>query len=245
MSRVQRILVIEDAPDLADGLRANLEVEGYDVTVAHTGEEGLAAAQRIRPDLVLLDVMLPGIDGYQVLARLRQVPLDTPVLILTARGEEVDKVRGFRTGADDYVTKPFGVLELLLRIKALLRRSPGREARDESGASPAPSRVIRAHGLEIDPEDRIVRRSGTEIPLTPKAFDLLVALIHKQGRVASRQELLHHVWGYADSVTTRTVDAHIAELRRKLETDPAEPELIVTVWKVGYRFRPNHHRVHS
>jgi DNA-binding response OmpR family regulator len=237
---MKRILVIEDAPDLADGLRANLEVEGYDVTVAHTGEEGLVAARRSTPDLVLLDVMLPGIDGYQVLARLRQASIDTPVLILTARGEEVDKVRGFRTGADDYVTKPFGVLELLLRIKALLRRSPGRDV----AASHSP-RTIRVDDIEIDPDDRVVRRAGAEIPLTPKAFDLLVALIEKQGRVASRQELLHHVWGYADSVTTRTVDAHVAELRRKLEADPAEPRLILTVWKVGYRLRAESRSLHT
>jgi DNA-binding response OmpR family regulator len=237
---MKRILVIEDAPDLADGLRANLEVEGYEVTVAHTGEEGLVAARRTPPDLVLLDVMLPGIDGYQVLARLRQASIDAPVLILTARGEEVDKVRGFRTGADDYVTKPFGVLELLLRIKALLRRSPGHE-------TPAPhaTRIIRVDDIEIDADDRIVRRAGTEIPLTPKAFDLLVALIEKRGRVASRQELLHHVWGYADSVTTRTVDAHVAELRRKLEADPAEPRLILTVWKVGYRLRAESRSLHT
>lgn len=235
-----RILVIEDAPDLADGLRANLEVEGYEVTVAHTGEDGLVAARQTKPDLVLLDVMLPGIDGYQVLARLRQASIDTPVLILTARGEEVDKVRGFRTGADDYVTKPFGVLELLLRIKALLRRSPGRET-----PAPQPTKIIRVDDIEIDADDRIVRRAGTEIPLTPKAFDLLVALIEKRGRVASRQELLHHVWGYADSVTTRTVDAHVAELRRKLEADPAEPRLILTVWKVGYRLRAESTSLHT
>ena len=235
-----RILVIEDAPDLADGLRANLEVEGYDVTVALTGEEGIEAARCSRPDLVLLDVMLPGIDGSQVLARLRQAAVDAPVLILTARGEEVDKVRGFRTGADDYVTKPFGVLELLLRIKALLRRG---QARDATSARKA--RVVRVDDIEIDADDRVVRRAGTEIPLTPKSFDLLVALLEKQGRVASRQELLHHVWGYADSVTTRTVDAHVAELRRKLEKDPAEPRLILTVWKVGYRLRVDSRPLHS
>ena len=238
---MKRILVIEDAPDLADGLRANLEVEGYDVTVAHTGEDGIAAAHRTNPDLVLLDVMLPGIDGYQVLAKLRQASFDTPVLILTARGEEVDKVRGFRTGADDYVTKPFGVLELLLRIKALLRRGSGREA----GTPQRPARVLKIDDIEIDADDRVVRRQGAEIPLTPKAFDLLVALIEKQGRVASRQELLHHVWGYAESVTTRTVDAHIAELRRKLEEDASDPQLILTVWKVGYRLRPSSRSVHN
>jgi DNA-binding response OmpR family regulator len=237
---MKRILIVEDAPDLADGLKANLEVEGYDVTVAHTGEDGIVAAHRIKPDLVLLDVMLPGIDGYQVLARLRHAGFETPVLMLTARGEEVDKVRGFRSGADDYVTKPFGVLELLLRIKALLRRGEPRDAVREP-----PRRALTFDDVEIDIDDRIVRRDGAEIPLTPKGFDLLVALIEKQGRVASRQELLHHVWGYADSVTTRTVDAHIAELRRKLESDPADPQLILTVWKVGYRLRSSVRGVHK
>jgi DNA-binding response OmpR family regulator len=237
---MKRILIIEDAPDLAEGLKANLEVDGYDVTVAHTGEDGIVAAHRIKPDLVLLDVMLPGIDGYQVLARLRHAGFETPVLMLTARGEEVDKVRGFRSGADDYVTKPFGVLELLLRIKALLRRGEPRDAVPEP-----PRRSLTFDDVEIDIDDRIVRRDGAEIPLTPKGFDLLVALIEKQGRVASRQELLHHVWGYADSVTTRTVDAHIAELRRKLESDPADPQLILTVWKVGYRLRSSVRGVHK
>ncbi|HJU72168.1 MAG TPA: response regulator transcription factor [Gemmatimonadaceae bacterium] len=226
-----RILIVEDAEDLALGLRANLEVEGYEVVLAHTGEEGLRAAKEAPPDLVILDLMLPQLDGYEVLTRLRRARMEAPVLILSARGEEVDRVRGFRVGADDYVTKPFGVLELMLRVRAILRRGPPRSTADEQ-------RDVRRIGkLEIDVEDRTIRRAGREVLTTPRAFDLLLALIDKKGRVASRQELLHRVWGYADSVTTRTVDAHVAELRRKLEDDPASPQLILTVWKVGYRLR--------
>jgi DNA-binding response OmpR family regulator len=229
---VTRILVVEDQKDLALGLCANLEVEGYEVTVAHTGEDGIRAANAAHPDLVILDLMLPDTDGYDVLGRLRRAGKEMPVLILTARGEEVDKVRGFRTGADDYVTKPFGVMELLVRIQAILRRGPPR------AAVPTVRRDLRrVADIEVDVEDRSVRRDGTEVPLTPKAFDLLLALIDRRGKVASRHDLLRDVWGYASSVTTRTVDAHIAELRRKLEEDPANPRHILTVWKVGYRLR--------
>jgi two-component system, OmpR family, alkaline phosphatase synthesis response regulator PhoP len=230
---VSRILVVEDQRDLALGLRANLEVEGYDVDVAHTGEDALGIATDRRPDVVILDIMLPGIDGYEVLAKLRAMQLTMPVLMLTARAEEVDKVRGFRTGADDYVTKPFGVMELLVRIQALLRRGPPRDG-EPRVASPA---ALRFGNVEVDVEAHTVRRNGEEISLTPKALELLLALHRRQGKVASRHDLLRDVWGYTSSVTTRTVDAHVAELRRKLEVDPAEPKHILTVWKVGYRLR--------
>ncbi len=229
-----RILVVEDQRDLALGLRANLEVEGYDVDVANTGEDALRIAADRRPEVVILDVMLPGIDGYEVLAKLRAMELAMPVLMLTARAEEVDKVRGFRTGADDYVTKPFGVMELLVRIQALLRRGPPRDAQGSRAPSPG---LLRLGDVEIDVESHTVRRNGEEVSLTPKAVELLLALHRRQGKVASRHELLRDVWGYASSVTTRTVDAHVAELRRKLEADPAEPKHILTVWKVGYRLR--------
>jgi DNA-binding response OmpR family regulator len=232
---VTRILVVEDQKDLALGLQANLEVEGYEVLVAHAGEEGFRKATSGQPDLVILDLMLPDTDGYSVLSRMRSAGLDMPVVILTARGEEVDKVRGFRTGADDYVTKPFGVMELLVRIQAILRRGAPRAAAKVVGR--AAEDIRRVGPIEVDVTDRTVRRDGTEVPLTPKAFDLLLALIDKGGRVASRHDLLRDVWGYASSVTTRTVDAHIAELRRKLEPDPANPSHIITVWKVGYRLK--------
>lgn len=227
-----RILVVEDQRDLALGLRANLEVEGYAVDVASTGEEALRIAGERKPDLVILDIMLPGIDGYEVLAKLREMRLDAPVLMLTARAEEVDKVRGFRTGADDYVTKPFGVMELLVRIQALLRRGPPRAQEAQRNGQ-----IVRVGDVEVDIEGHMVRRNGEDVSLTPKAFELLLALHRKQGKVASRHELLRDIWGYSSSVTTRTVDAHVAELRRKLENDPADPKHILTVWKVGYRLR--------
>lgn len=228
-----RVLVVEDARDLALGLQANLEVEGHTVTVAHTGADALRAAHAGTPDVVVLDLMLPDFDGYEVLARLRRAGLEMPVLILTARSEEVDKVRGFRAGADDYLTKPFGVMELLVRIEALLRRT-GRRA-VPSPAAPRP--VLRAGPVEVDPTARLVRRDGRDVSLTPKAFDLLVALVARGGRVVSRHELLREVWGYDRSVTSRTVDTHVAELRRKLEANPSAPEHVVTVWKIGYRWR--------
>jgi len=230
--RMAKILVIEDNRDLALGLRANLEVEGYEVDVAYTGKDGLRKAETGRPALVVLDLMLPDIEGYDVLSRLRRDGLETPVLILTARGQEVDKVRGFRLGADDYVTKPFGVMELLVRIEAILRRSGAATAARRPGGA-----VHRIGDLEVDEDDHRVLRDGVAIAIAPKAFELLVALLRKDGRVATRLELLRDVWGYSSAVTTRTVDTHIAELRRKLETNPAEPKHIVTVWKVGYRLQ--------
>ena len=225
-----RILVVEDERNLALGLRANLEVEGYDVGVAHSGEDGLADASARQPDLVILDLTLPGIDGYHVLSTLRDRGVQAPVLILSARAEEIDKVRGFRAGADDYVTKPFGVMELLLRVQALLRRS----GRDGAAAT---RHVWRFADVEVDAEHRTVKRGGEDVAITPRAFELLLALLTNADRVLSRHELLRSVWGYDSSVTTRTVDAHIAELRRKLEPGD-EPRHILTVHRVGYRFRP-------
>ena len=229
---MKRVLVVEDNPDLAFGLRNSLEIAGYEVIVAADGLAGVDQARTTDPDVIVLDLMLPGMDGYRVLRTLREEGLAVPVLILTARGEEADKVLGFRLGADDYVTKPFGVLELLARIEALLRRSKHwREA--VNGAA-----LERFGDVEVDVHARTVRRRGERVELTPKEFDLLVALLHRQGRVTSRNELLRAVWGYSASVVSRTVDTHVAELRRKLEHDAAAPRHILTVWKVGYKFQP-------
>jgi DNA-binding response OmpR family regulator len=223
-----RVLIVEDNQDLAFGLRNNLEIEGYSVDVAADGPEGLAAARRTPPDLVVLDLMLPGMDGYRVLRQLREDGLTMPVLILTARGEEADKVLGFRLGADDYVTKPFGVLELLARVEALLRRS-------RPAAGPSGRGVQRFGDVEVDLSTRTVRHAGTVVALTPMEFDLLVALLRRNGAVVSRMELLAEVWGHSSAVLTRTVDTHIGELRRKLELDPSTPRHILTVRKAGYR----------
>jgi len=222
------VLIVEDNTDLAFGLRNNLEIDGYSVTVAPDGPAGLAAARQIRPDLIVLDLMLPGMDGYRVLRQLRGDSLMMPVLILTARGEEADKVLGFRLGADDYVTKPFGVLELLARVEALLRRT-------RAAAKEITSTVERVGDIEVDTSTRSVRRGGADVGLTPMEFDLLLALLRRDGAVASRLQLLSEVWGHSSAVLTRTVDTHIGELRRKLEADPSNPRHILTVRKAGYR----------
>ena len=221
-----RVLVVEDNEDLAFGLRNNLEIEGYEVTVAADGEAGREAALKGGNDLIILDLMLPGMDGLRVLRELRDGGIEVPVMVLTARGEEVDKVRGLRLGADDYVTKPFGVMELLARIEALLRRSGGSRAED----------VIEIGDLTMDVAARVVSRGGRRVELAPRELDLLFAMVRNRDKVVSRQQLLTEVWGHTGEVVTRTVDTHVAELRRKLEADPSSPRYIQTVRKVGYRF---------
>jgi len=230
-----RLLLVEDNPDLAFGLRTGLEIEGYEVHHAEDGPTGLQMARDLAPDLIILDLTLPGMDGYRVLRTIREEGLEMPVLILTARGEEADKVLGFRIGADDYVVKPCGVLELLARVAALLRRA-GRRTDVPDPAVAAAQSVERFGDVEVYDARRTVLKKGEPVALTPKEFDLLVSLIRRRGAVATRAELLREVWGHRAEVATRTVDIHVAELRRKLEDDPAEPKHILTVWKAGYRF---------
>ena len=220
------ILIVEDSEGLAFGLRNNLEFEGYDVSVVHDGKTGLEMASSNPPDLMILDLTLPELDGLNVLERIRKTGSKLPILLLTARQEEVDKVRGLKLGADDYVTKPFGLMELLARVEALLRRSEGQ----------AEPKVIKVGELEIDVAARIVLRGGERVDLAPRELDLLLALIEQKGRVVSRQHLLSEVWGHQGHVVTRTVDTHIAELRRKLEPDTRKPSYIQTARKAGYRF---------
>jgi DNA-binding response OmpR family regulator len=223
----RRVLVIEDNADLAYGLRNNLEIEGYAVEVAADGAAGLERARAGTPDLVILDLMLPELDGFRVLRALRGEGATVPVLVLTARGQESDKVRGLKLGADDYVTKPFGLLELLARVEALLRRSARRPAAERE----------RFGEIEVDRAARVVARGGQPVDLAPKEYDLLLALLDAGGAVVPRLELMRRVWGYSDAVVTRTIDTHVAELRRKLEADPARPAHLLTVRKVGYRLR--------
>ena len=227
-----RVLVVEDNTDLAFGLRNNLEIDGYEVAVAADGATGVVRALEWRPHLVILDLMLPEMDGFRVLRTLRQRGFDEPVLILTARGEESDKVMGFRQGADDYVTKPFGVLELLARVDVLLRRA----GKSRNGGAAAPV-ICRFGDVEVHRAARIVLRGGKEVPLAPMEYDLLCALIDHRGAVMSRHDLMREVWDYDATVVSRTVDTHIVELRRKLEADPSHPQHILTVRKAGYRLR--------
>lgn len=224
------VLLIEDNALLAEGLRSNLEYEGYRAHIAGTGADGLRAACDRPMSVIVLDLMLPDMDGYRVLRELRERGVTTPVLVLTALGEEADKVRGFRFGADDYVTKPFGLLELMARVAALLRRS-----QPASSASDATRRVF--GDIEIDLLTRTVTRAGEPVALRPKEYELLHALLSRDGAVASRDELLHEVWGYDESVVSRTVDTHVGELRRKLEADAASPRWLLTVRKSGYRLQ--------
>lgn len=225
-----RVLVVEDNANLAFGLTRSLESEGYEVEAAEDGIRGFEMARTTNPDLVVLDLMLPGMDGYTILKKLRAEGKDVPVLILTARGEEADKVFGFRLGADDYVTKPFSLSELLARVQAILRRAKGGERRDGD--------AVEVFGdVSINTLARSVKKGENEIALTPKEFDLLLALVRRRGAVASRLELLKEVWGHQAEVMTRTVDIHIAELRRKLEDDASTPKHILTVWKAGYRLQ--------
>jgi DNA-binding response OmpR family regulator len=226
----KRILVVEDNENMAYGLSTSLELEGHRVATAADGLSALERAHDWRPDLIILDLMLPELDGYRVLKQLRDEGVLIPVLILTARGDEADKVLGFRLGADDYVTKPFGRLEIVARVAALLRRGT---RWNESGGE-----TVHTFGdIEVRRAARTVLRRGEPVALAPKEFTLLCTLIDRHGAVASRTELLREVWGHRAEVATRTVDLHIAELRRKLEADPAAPRHILTVRKAGYRLR--------
>jgi DNA-binding response OmpR family regulator len=226
---VSRVLVVEDS-ELGLALRTNFEKEGYAVELEVNGRNGLERALAWAPDLVVLDLMLPDLNGLELLRTLRREGAKMPVLVLTARGQENDKVVALKLGADDYLTKPFGLLELLARVEALLRRS----ALTRQSASPN----VRFGDVELRAETRTVLRGGRPVELTPKEFDLLAVLLRAAGAVVSREELLRQVWGYRSRVVTRTLDSHIAELRRKLERAPGSPRHILTVRKVGYRLEP-------
>ena len=225
------ILVVEDEFAVARGLQYALQQEGYEVTVASNGEEGLAVAGELAPDLIILDVRLPGIDGFELLRRLRATGSKAPVLMLTARDDEVDKVIGLELGADDYLTKPFGLRELMSRIKALLRRAYG-DLSDAVGG-----RQIRLKDLVIDLERRRVSRGVRRINLTATEFELLRHLAARPGRVFSRRELLELVRDYeALDQDEKTINVHVSHLREKLEDDPTNPSFILTVRGAGYAF---------
>ncbi len=209
------------------GLRDSCEYEGYAVAVARDGKEGLEKAAAEKPDIILLDVMLPLMSGIDVCRTLRARGVETPILMLTARGQEVDKVVGLEVGADDYVTKPFSIRELLARIRAHLRRAARRVAAVES---------FSFGDVELDFKKYAARKGGRALELSAREFELLHYLIRRRGEVVTRDQLLDEVWGYDSTPVTRTVDNHIARLRQKVEQDPSEPRHIITVHRLGYRF---------
>lgn len=226
---MSRVLIVEDNDTLALGLRRSLEAAGFQARVAADGGAALIALSAFDPDLVVLDLMLPETDGFELLAEMRAAGSRVPVLILTARGEELDKLRGFRLGADDYVVKPVGVLELIARVEAILRRVDG------AGRESPPAQGFGE--VQVDRTRRTVRKAGEPVELSPLEFDLLRCLLDHGGAVVDRATLLDRVWGYKRPVPTRTIDTHIATLRAKLEDQPDRPRHILTVRKVGYRLR--------
>lgn len=232
------ILIIEDNETLALGLRTSLEVEGYKVECVTDGNDGLAWLEQHNPDLIVLDLMLPGLNGFEVLRRYRARGGSAAVLILSARDQEVDKVQGFRIGADDYVVKPVGVLEFLARVEAIIRRlAPA--GRGSTGAGDAGARASqqRFSDVIVDLRTRTVLRAGNTVELSPMEFDFLAFLIESGGDIVSRDTLMRQVWRYGIGVTSRTVDQHVARLRNKLEPDPSQPRHLITVRKAGYRFQ--------
>lgn len=240
----KRILVIEDDPSIILGLRMNLEAEGYNVEVAMDGETGLYQARRGEADLIILDVMLPRLNGFEVLRQLRAGGVRVPTIVLSARDAELDIVMGLEFGAEDYVTKPFGIAELLARIKAALRRPafkdpPKEEERPPPVEPPAAdeNQLIRIGELSVDPRTRQVTRGDEQIALTATEFDILWCLVQGAGRVLSREEIQARVWGPQHHGTLRTIDNFMMQLRTKLERDPGDPDHLLTVRGVGYRLK--------
>jgi DNA-binding response OmpR family regulator len=228
----RKILIIEDDKDIAHLVELHLKDAGYEVIVAHSGNVGLDLALSHPYDLIILDLMLPGVDGVEICRRVRAASAYTPMLILSCRSSELDRILGLEIGADDYLTKPFSVRELLARVKALFRRVEALK----SEASRGSQKVVRAGDLVIDVEKRKVTLQGSSVPLTAREFDLLLHFANHPGRVYTRKELLNMVWGYGYEGYEHTVNSHINRLRAKIEKDPSKPCYILTVWGVGYQF---------
>ena len=223
-----RILVVDDEKLLVKGVKFNLENEGYEVECAYDGASAVELARNEKFDLLILDVMMPEVDGLEACMRIREFS-NVPIIMLTAKSEDADKLMGFECGADDYVTKPFNILELKARVRALLRRAAGTQR--NRGA------VLTAGDLSLNTEERVAIRDGKTVDLTAKEYDLIELLMRNPRRVYSRENLMNVVWGYAYAGDYRTVDVHIRRLREKLEKNPAEPEYIMTKWGVGYYFK--------
>jgi DNA-binding response OmpR family regulator len=224
---METVLIVEDDPTMLTGLRDNFEFKGYKVVTAMDGEKGLKAALNARPDLIVLDIMLPKINGYEICRLIREAKLDTPIIMLTAKGEESDVVLGLNLGADDYVTKPFSIKELLARAAAFLRRAK-REV----------PHLYEFGGFQLDIPARRLTKKNKEIELSPKEFNLLEFFIRKQGRALTREEILNAVWGYDCVVTSRSIDRFVTTLRNKIEPDPCHPTFIHTIRQIGYRWDP-------
>jgi two-component system alkaline phosphatase synthesis response regulator PhoP len=222
-----KILIVEDEPDMILGLKDNFEFEGYEVITAADGSAGLERARTAKPDLVVLDIMLPKLSGLEVCKTLRGEGFESPIIMLTARGQEIDKVVGLELGADDYVTKPFSIRELLARVRAILRRSEGKKKRLAR---------YRFADVELDFETYRARRGEEALDLSPREFELLRYLIERKGETVSRDRLLEDVWGYESYPSTRTVDTHIAKLRAKIGDSGSEPRYILTIHGSGYKF---------
>jgi DNA-binding response OmpR family regulator len=222
-----KVLIVEDDAAMATALKDGFTYEGYDIVLAKDGEAGLKAAREAAPDVVVLDVMLPRMSGLDVLKRLRADGSNVPVLMLTARGQEIDKVLGLKLGADDYVTKPFGFMELIARIEALLRRTSG-------GARAA--EVYGFGDVVVDFKKAELKKRGEAVEVTARELKLLEYFIAHRGEVIPRERLLDQVWEYDSAPLTRTVDMHVAKLRKKIEDDPADPRFVVTVHRMGYKF---------
>jgi two-component system alkaline phosphatase synthesis response regulator PhoP len=224
-----RVLVVEDDDSMARALRDGFQYEGYEVILARDGVAGLRFAAESRPDVIILDVMMPKMSGLDVCKQLRAAGSRVPILMLTARGQEIDKVLGLKLGADDYVTKPFGFLELVARVEALLRRA-------HAGGGDGGLDAYRFGDIEVDFKQHVIHKGGKPLDLSPRELRLLRYLIEHKGEVVGRDQLLDAVWDYDSPPLTRTVDMHVAKLRRKIEDQPAEPRWIVTVHRVGYKF---------
>ena len=224
---METVLIIEDDPTMLIGLKDNFEFKGYKVLTAADGEKGLKAALNSKPDLILLAIMLPKINGYEICRLIREEKLATPIIMLTAKGEESDIVLGLNLGADDYVTKPFSIKELLARAAAFLRRAK-KEVQD----------AYEFGDFRLDLSARRLTRKGREIELSPKEFNLLEYFVKKPGRALTRDEILNAVWGYDCVVTSRSIDRFVTTLRNKIEPDPARPIFIHTIRQIGYRFEP-------
>ncbi len=226
-----RVLIVEDDESIALGLKMNLEAEGYDVETCSDGEQGLERAGSGEADLLILDVMLPKMNGFEVIRRLREGGSTLPTIMLSARGAETEKVMGLELGAEDYITKPFGLAELLARVRAVLRRGYMVQAGVEEEL-----KVVDAGRLNIDSGTREVKKDGSLVPLTSTEFDILWCLIEARGQVLSREDIQNHVWGPEHHGTLRTIDNFLLQLRSKLEDDPSSPRHLLTVRGVGYRF---------